>query len=246
MSNKLIFMHIPKCGGTTFNNILDKIYLSEETFDIKQKLNTRLNIEDFINLKVQEKDRIKLLKGHMQFGLHSYFSASSEYITFLRNPIERIISYYYYVKKSPWHHFYRLNLFNDEMSLYDFVTEINFPIGNKFQKKSLYYPVIDINNGQTRLISGIQDKEEFMLEKALENIKQYFSFVGTIEKFNESLIILQKMYGWSITNYEIKNKNDASKKIEEIDRKTIDAIKYFNAADIALYETMSFTKESFL
>ena len=85
-----------------------------------------------------------------------------------------------------------------------------------------------------------------MLEKALENIKQYFSFVGTIEKFNESLIILQKMYGWSITNYEIKNKNDASKKIEEIDRKTIDAIKYFNAADIALYETMSFTKESFL
>ena len=100
MSNKLIFMHIPKCGGTTFNNILDKIYLSEETFDIKQKLNTRLNIEDFINLKVQEKDRIKLLKGHMQFGLHSYFSASSEYITFLRNPIERIISYYY-VKKSP-------------------------------------------------------------------------------------------------------------------------------------------------
>ena len=127
------------------------------------------------------------------------------------------------------------------MSLYDFVTEINFPIGNKFQKKSLYYPIIDINNGQTRLISGIQDKEELMLEKALENIKQHFSFVGAIEKFNESLIILQKMYGWTLTNYKIKNKNDDRKKIEEIDRKTIDAIKYFNAADIALYEKMNST-----
>jgi hypothetical protein len=105
----------------------------------------------------------------------------------------------------------------------------------------LYYPIIDINNGQTRLISGIQDKEELMLEKALENIKQHFSFVGAIEKFNESLIILQKMYGWTLTNYKIKNKNDDRKKIEEIDRKTIDAIKYFNAADIALYEKMNST-----
>jgi len=67
--------------------------------------------------------------------------------------------------------------------------------------------------------------------------------VGTIEKFNESFIILQKMYGWTITNYKIKNKNDDRKKIEEIDRKTIDAIKYFNAADIALYETINFTKQ---
>ena len=49
------------------------------------------------------------------------------------------------------------------------------------------------------------------------------------------------MYGWTLTNYKIKNKNDDRKKIEEIDRKTIDAIKYFNAADIALYEKMNST-----
>ena len=101
-------MHLPKCGGTTFNTILDRMYLPEEIFDIKLTDNSSLNTEDFISLAVQEKDKIKLLKGHMQFGLHKYFSANSEYITFLRNPIERIISYYYYVKRSPNHRLYKI------------------------------------------------------------------------------------------------------------------------------------------
>jgi hypothetical protein len=110
------------------------------------------------------------------------------------------------------------------MSLYDFVTEINEG---------------DINNGQIRYISGIQDKEEFMLEKALENIEKYFAFVGTIEKFDESLIMLKKMYNWTLPFYEIRNKTDNRPKLKDINKKTIDAIKHYNAGDISLYNQMN-------
>lgn len=218
-------MHIPKCGGSTFKSILDRIYKSDEIYNVKGQ-----NIEDFISLSTQGKDKIKLLRGeHFKFGLHEQIPTKSEYITFLRDPIERIISNYYYVKRAPNHRFY--NLVNTGISLYDYIIEINRQGNN-------------INNGQIRYISGIQDKEEFMLEKALENIEKHFSFVGTIEKFNESLIILQKMYGWPTPYYHIINKTDRRPSLESLDKKTIDAIKHFNAGDIILYKEMNKTLET--
>src|SRR5690606_14774752 len=99
------------------------------------------------------------------------------------------------------------------MSLYDFVTQVES---------------IDLNNCQVRWISGIDDREEFMLEKALENIDKHFSFVGITEKYNECLILLQKKYNWSTPYYMVKNKTKNRPDVESIDEKTIKAINHFN------------------
>lgn len=222
MNNGLIFLHLPKNGGTTFNSILNRIYPKENTFTLHTVDHTRTNKEDFINLSKEERNKIKLLKGHAIFGLHNYMNENTKYITFLRKPEERIISFYHYVLRKPNNKLYKY-VVDNKMSLYDFVTNVTSS---------------DLNNCQVRWISGINDKEEIMLEKALENIKKHFSFIGLTEKFDESLILLKRKYNWTIPYYKELNRTKKRPLIKEIDSKTLDAINNLNNVDNILYNKM--------
>lgn len=219
MNDKLLFQHLPKCGGSTFRRIIYRKYQPKNTFSINVINDVKLNTEDFINLSLEKRDQIHLLHGHMKFGLHKYMTGDPRYITFLRTPEDRIVSYYHFVLRSPTHRLYK-QVMSERMTLYDFVTKINQG---------------DVNNGQIMFISGIEDTEELMLEKALENIENHFSFVGTVEKFNESLILLKKKYDWPIPYYRVLNRTKDRKPLSSIDNKTREVIRNLNNGDTILY-----------
>ncbi len=56
-----------------------------------------------------------------------------------------------------------------------------------------------------------------MLEKALENIEKHSSFVGLLEQFDESLILLQDIYKWRTPFYKTQNKTKARIATEKLD-----------------------------
>ena len=134
----LIFLHLPKNGGNTLHGILNRLYPKEQTFSIKVIDNTKLNIPQFKALSEIEREEIKLLKGHMTFGLHEYLKGPSKYITFLRKPEDRIISFYHYAKSRPQHRLYK-SITENNWSLQDFVAASQEG---------------DIHNAQIRWISG--------------------------------------------------------------------------------------------
>ena len=228
-NNNLIFLHIPKNGGTTFDTILDKNNSKENTFNIQPIDETQLNVQHFIDLPESQRKQINLLKGHMVYGLHPHLIGTTDYISFLRKPEDRIISYYYYVLAMPNHRLHE-RVKNEKMSLYDFVVNVD---------------EFDIHNAQIGVISGINDKKEIMLKRALDNIENHFSFIGLVERFDESLILFKKTYQLKNLYYKSLNRTKKRIGVNEIDSKTRDAIAELNKEDNILYNTaeMKFNQE---
>jgi hypothetical protein len=222
LKHNLIFLHLPKTGGSTLHSYLERQFPIENSYTIKVINSERIDVDSFINMEEEKREKIQLLKGHMMFGLHQYLKGDSKYFTYLRKPEDRLISYYYYALGRPSHGLHN-KLIKENLSLKDFLYQVEDK---------------DINNGQIRYISGIDDTEQNMLEKALENIEKHFSFVGLQEKFDESLLLLSKLYGWGTPYYKSQNVTKNRISVSELDNDTKKTIQELNNGDIILYNTI--------
>ncbi|MHB1348522.1 MAG: sulfotransferase family 2 domain-containing protein [Desulfobulbaceae bacterium] len=222
----LFFLHVPKAAGSTLHVILDRHYPPSETYTI-DGLDVRASIEKFVNLPSDELERLKLVKGHMPFGLHRYIASPTAYVTFLREPVERVISYYYYVRRSPSHYLHQ-KVVRNNLSLQGFV------------EARLTTEVYDF---QTKLIAGVESElhrweyDHSLLEKAVTNLDRYFSVVGVSELFDESLLLMKYSLGWHFWPfYRKQNVTKGRAKIDRLPDNTIQLIYNGNSLDSALYE----------
>lgn len=174
----------------------------------------KLNTDEFIQLPKEKRDKIYVLKGHIHFGLHNYMEGSIKYLTFLRNPINRIISHYKYVIANPNH---RLHKFAKSRKFRDYVKDIN--------------PYV--NNAQITHLSGVRGGEEQMLTLALNNLESYFPVVGIVENYNESLIMMFHEFGWKLPYYQ---KLNSTINESNFDQRDVDTIKRYYQGDIELYD----------
>ncbi len=72
---------------------------------------------------------------------------------------------------------------------------------------------------------------------AKSNLDRYFSVVGLVERFDETLILLQKAFSWQPPLYIKQNvTSEAEKKHAEISKATVEKIKQYNAMDVELYD----------
>jgi hypothetical protein len=224
MENKrLIFLHLPKNGGMTLNSVLKKKYSENEIFQVGYNENKIWNLGDFKELPQHEKDKFRLLTGHFNFGLHEQFTNPFKYVTMLRHPVERTISFYNFVKRQSDN-----RLFDTvrNKTLLECVTQVED---------------FDVVNGQARKLSNVDD-ENLMLEKALENIEKHFKFVGIQEYFDESMLILNYKMKWKKSFY---GKLNSAKVKPSINSELIREIEKRNKVDLELYRIMNgrFLKE---
>src|ERR1700730_11295873 len=102
-NESLIFPHIPKTGGSTLYKILKGQYSRAQTLRLEDS-----QIAAFKTLPAAQRGRYRLIEGHLHFGLHRFIPGPSTYITFLRRPVERVRSFYYYARSTPDHYLYPL------------------------------------------------------------------------------------------------------------------------------------------
>lgn len=94
---KLIYIHVPKCGGSSFGAALRLRYLlSQATIDLNLHYADRqTQLRDLISRNT------KMIAGHVQYDpiLHATEAPDYAYITLLRDPVERFVSHYNYLQR---------------------------------------------------------------------------------------------------------------------------------------------------
>lgn len=101
----IVSLHIPKTGGTSFSDVLTRAYPDQVAFFYREKhrlthdkLRDRDNLRKPEVLAEIERDGIRVIHGHAagRWFLRS-IPDQSRYWTWVRDPVERVISAYYYL-----------------------------------------------------------------------------------------------------------------------------------------------------
>ena len=115
----VIFLHLPKTAGTTLNRLIEWEYPLSEMYSIDPVFYEW----SAAHLRKRSPDRLKkirIFKGHMTFGLHEVLPQPATYITVLRDPVDRVISSYYFMRNYKLHPLY-WKLRREKWTLEDFV-----------------------------------------------------------------------------------------------------------------------------
>ncbi len=220
----LVFLHLPKTGGTTLWELVARQYKGGRGHRF---LGGADDLRRFTMLPPEERARFDLLTGHVNFGIHLYIEATPTYITMLRDPVERIVSHYYHCRRHEGHYLHRV-IHERGLSLRDYV-----------EQRVTY----EIDNDQVRWLTPLQHLEvarggvtRQMLLEAKRNLQAWFSVVGLVERFDDSVVLLGAAFGWTDLAYRRKNVNAERPPMEEVDPATIALIRDMNRYEIELYD----------
>ena len=197
----LLFLHLAKTGGMTLADILARNFATEESLQIDMAetnasalgIWSHSTIEQTLGrLQPPEADRLRVVWGHYRHGVQALLPKPCAVVTLLREPLDRIISAYYYSNKS--------------------VGSLEY----LEQYRARQYYNIGLDNAMSRIISGRASLDpiaarqdattenfptvtEADFEAAARNLDGYL-VVGTTEQFDETLLVLGRDLCWSLSD----------------------------------------------
>lgn len=160
---------------------------------------------------------LKCVYGHYRYGIHTYFPRKPVYITMLRDPMDRILSMYYFIRSRP------------QNRLHPKVTNMSF---SEYVMSSDSRIQVPLRNHQTRMISGERDPN---LQKAKQNIANHFAVVGIMDMYPDSVFIMKKAFDWKRVAYMKQNETKSRPKNTPVPDHIKTLIRQNNALDYQLY-----------
>lgn len=224
MDKKIFFLHIPRTAGTTVNTILQNNFSRNEIL----RVYTKDEYAAHRYVTEEHLKNIKIITGHLLLETTNppmIYNRMVNVITLLREPVSRLISEYNFLKT--W----------KNNNIYSLLNGKNISFKEYIQSKEdiLFYRG---KNFMTRCISNMNFENNLYPENALsqakKNIESNFIFTGIQERFDESLVMLCDII--NITNILYEKRNVLNGDIIEYqDEESLNTARYFNRADIELY-----------
>lgn len=217
-AESLIFLHIPKTAGTTFNGILREVYGNAFL---------RIRPRKWQNVRWVP-SAYRVVTGHMPWGVHERWKLPENYITFLRDPVERIISLWWHAKQHAnhrWHNAAR------KMGVATFAQSHAFA---------------ELDNGMVRwlaggMATGINAIERCVTETDYETALIHCSgmLIGTTETFKADVRRFARLLGWGkVPEYERRMIGKGRPAALTFTAHDLDIIRQANQWDCELYEML--------
>ncbi|NJP06324.1 MAG: sulfotransferase family 2 domain-containing protein [Chloroflexaceae bacterium] len=243
----ILFIHIFKTAGTTLNWIIDQNYQPEHQIKInypRRKLRYHafnsahkkpvgaLSETEFMHVLDEPKKKLHIISGHIGVGFHAFLPEDTpfQYMLLLRDPIDRLISFYYQVQRSP-----NVPLHSPTMTLEDFVLH---PSHKNFQTR-----VLVRGRKFDTWLHGMHEAP-ILTEADLEDAKNhlqnnYFLLAGISERFDEFLLLLKQTLGWPNIFYLNQNVTRERASTEQLSPAVRRQLVEEHALDLQLYDYVS-------
>jgi len=222
MYSPYVFLHIPKTAGTTLNSVLDKNFDPDRVLDVY----TREQQAALGELTYEELEGYDLIRGHL--FVYDYAQLLDgpvrfKVFTFLRDPIERVVSEYSFLKNWP------------KSQLYDYLNRNNVSLAQYVSSQEGVLRQRGCNCMVNSLSgSGAANLDEG-LELAWHHVKDRFMAFGILERFDESLLLLRRAMDLQSTFYVRQNVRSANEGLT-VTPAEYELICEHNRYDLLLYE----------
>jgi hypothetical protein len=219
----VIFMHVPKVGGTTLETLFSRNYKPNYLTHINSPA---LEKRPYVLFKHEKLPRV--IMGHHKVNsiLYQIVDHPILHVLLLREPISRIISYYDYLHTDEEHTLYPKV---SQMTLAEFVESEEF---------------VELENAQAlRLIGYLQAKKKStlslspaeVLAEAKRTLTQRMTVVGITEEYTKFLIMLKRVLKLNDIFHVRQNVSKQKTNRASVDSKIIQTIGDRNAIDLELY-----------
>jgi hypothetical protein len=236
MTDPIYYLHIPKTGGTFFTSFLDSQFYADDICPAQL-------LPELFEIPEAELLRYRFFRGHLWHGLDSHLKRRLRYITLLRNPIQRTISWYSHVRRneSAYRH---QRLLDENWSLLDFVQdeETHWDLVNAqtlFLAVDLDYAALardPVGYGQAIVKHyARRGNDRALLDIAKKRLEEC-AFFGITERMEDSVSLLSYAMGF-YPDFTLPRLNVAGNRPaeSEISPEAIAAIKSITGLDQELY-----------
>ncbi|NDW01321.1 sulfotransferase family 2 domain-containing protein [Salipiger sp. PrR002] len=178
----LIHLHVPKSAGSTLTAILAPTCPQTTHMTVGDN-----NLQHLSGLGLQRRSELRFIFGHLSHGVARHLPQSCAYITVLRDPGNRLLSYFRYIQRITDHPLH-VQVAKKKMSFGDF---LEYAADTPEVR-------LESDNGQVRRLAGYArqiesiGQEEKLFQKALHNIFAEDIVYGFTEYFDDFLERLTK------------------------------------------------------
>ena len=184
--------------------------------------------------RLDEAPPLKTIVSHIGFGFHERLPGSRRYrhFTFLRDPVERVLSHYYFQIQR--------GQLDPGTSLETFVRD---DLSRSCNVQTAFLGGLEVQHNLDGISLSLDLFTEALLERAKANLHRMGAF-GLTERFDESLLLFRQVFGWKLMRlfYVRRRVGQLRRTTRQHPDHVLRLIRQYNELDLELYR---YAKERF-